>query len=44
MVLVSSKKFGAIGPLMGDVMKQLRGRVSGERVSAALKKAIEKRL
>lgn len=38
--LVSQKKLGAMGALMGDVMKELRGKASGERVSAALNKAI----
>ncbi len=42
--LVLERKLGAMGPLMGDVMKQLRGKVSGERVSSALKKAIEEAL
>ncbi len=42
--MVSSRGLGALGPLMGDAMKELRGHVSGERISAALKKAIEDEL
>ncbi|MBU0635828.1 Glu-tRNA(Gln) amidotransferase subunit GatE [Candidatus Micrarchaeota archaeon] len=42
--LVSERKMGAIGPLMGDVMKELRGKVSGEKASQLLKNAIQKKL
>ena len=41
--MVDSKQMAAIGPLMGDLMKQFRGKVSGERLSVALKKAIVKK-
>lgn len=40
--LVRSKGERAIGPLMGLVMKELRGRADGGLVSAVLKKEIEK--
>jgi glutamyl-tRNA(Gln) amidotransferase subunit E len=39
--LVIEKKFGAIGPLMGDVMKSIPG-VDGKTASDLLKKEIEK--
>lgn len=42
--MVQEKKMGAIGPLMGDVMKQLRGQISGEKAAELLKKAVQKQL
>jgi glutamyl-tRNA(Gln) amidotransferase subunit E len=42
--LVRSRGERAVGPLMGLVMKELRGRADGSLVSALLKKEIEKML
>lgn len=42
--LVKQKGLGAMGALMGDAMKQLRGKVSGEKTAEMLKKAIQKKL
>jgi glutamyl-tRNA(Gln) amidotransferase subunit E len=42
--LVKQKGLGATGALMGDAMKELRGKTSGEKVSELLKKAIQKQL
>lgn len=41
--LVKEKGMHAIGALMGDVMKELRGRISGEEASKLLKEEILKR-
>ncbi|MFH0955118.1 MAG: Glu-tRNA(Gln) amidotransferase subunit GatE [Candidatus Micrarchaeota archaeon] len=41
--LVAEKGMAAIGPLMGDAMKELRGKTSGEKISELLKKTIQKR-
>jgi glutamyl-tRNA(Gln) amidotransferase subunit E len=41
--LVSQKKLGAVGPLMGDVMKSLKD-IDGKYASELLKKEIEKKL
>ncbi|MBI4210786.1 MAG: Glu-tRNA(Gln) amidotransferase subunit GatE [Candidatus Diapherotrites archaeon] len=40
--LVKEKKLGALPALMGDVMKELRGKASGKEISEALRKEIEK--
>ncbi len=40
--LVSEKKLGAISALMGDLMKELRGKASGEQISRILKEEILK--
>jgi glutamyl-tRNA(Gln) amidotransferase subunit E len=40
--LVKQKKLGAISALMGDAMKELRGKASGEQVNKLLKEEIEK--
>lgn len=42
--LVKNQKERAIGPLMGIVMKELRGKVSGETVNRILMKNIKKKL
>ncbi len=42
--LVRQKGLGAMGGLMGDAMKELRGKASGEKVSELLKKAIQTKL
>jgi glutamyl-tRNA(Gln) amidotransferase subunit E len=41
-LLVKQKGLGAIGALMGDAMKELRGKASGELVSRILKEEILK--
>jgi glutamyl-tRNA(Gln) amidotransferase subunit E len=41
---VRERGTGAVGPLMGVVMKQLRGKVSGQQVSQMLKQKIEQQL
>lgn len=41
MEFIKSKGMEAAGPLMGVVMKELRGKVDGEKVNLALKKKIE---
>ncbi|MCL7475579.1 MAG: Glu-tRNA(Gln) amidotransferase subunit GatE [ANME-2 cluster archaeon] len=41
---VKERGMGAVGPLMGEVMKELRGIVDGEVASSLLKKKIEKHL
>lgn len=38
--LVKEKEMRAIGPLMGEVMKEVRGKIDGKIVSDELKKAI----
>ncbi len=40
--LVKAKGLGAMGALMGDVMKQLKGKASGKEISNALKKELTK--
>ena len=40
--LVEAKGIGAIGALMGDAMKQLKGKASGQEISKILKEEIEK--
>lgn len=44
MKLVNERKMGAMGPLMGEVMKEVRGRIDGKIVSDKLKKAIQQKL
>jgi glutamyl-tRNA(Gln) amidotransferase subunit E len=39
---IKEKGMEAVGPLMGVVMKELRGKVDGKKVNAALKSEIEK--
>ena len=41
MDFVKEKGMEAVGPLMGLVMKELRGKVDGKRVNLALKKRIQ---
>lgn len=41
---VKERGIGAVGPLMGEVMKELRGSVDGKIVSDLLKKNIEKHI
>ncbi|MCR4335602.1 MAG: Glu-tRNA(Gln) amidotransferase subunit GatE [archaeon] len=40
--LVKAKGMGALGALMGDVMKELKGKASGKEISDALKKELSK--
>ena len=42
--LIKNQKERAIGPLMGIVMKELRGKASGETISRILMKNIQKKL
>ncbi|MCJ7649958.1 MAG: GatB/YqeY domain-containing protein [Candidatus Lokiarchaeota archaeon] len=42
--IIESKEMRAMGPLMGEVMKEVRGKIDGEIVSKELKTAIQKRL
>ena len=42
--IVKNQKERAIGPLMGIVMKELRGKISGEIVNSILLKNIKKKL
>lgn len=39
---VVQKQKGALGPLMGEVMQEVRGSVDGKVVSELLRKEIEK--
>ncbi len=41
---VEERKMGAIGPLMGVLMKELKGKADGEKISEILKEEIEKRI
>jgi glutamyl-tRNA(Gln) amidotransferase subunit E len=41
---IKTKGLNAVGPLMGIVMKEFRGKVSGEEVSGMLKEKIRKKL
>ena len=41
MDFVKERGMGAVGPLMGEVMKELRGNVDGKTLSSLLKKKIE---
>jgi len=41
---VEEREMGAMGPLMGVVMKELRGKADGEKVSRILKEELQKRL
>ena len=38
--LLQSRKEGAIGPLMGDAMKELQGKVDGKIINNLLREAI----
>ena len=42
--LIKNQKERAVGPLMGIVMKELRGKVSGETVNSILMKNIQKKI
>jgi len=44
MDFIKGKGLNAVGPLMGLVMKDFRGKVSGEEVSRLLKEKISKKL
>ncbi len=44
MDFIKAKGLNAVGPLMGIVMKEFRGKVSGEEVSGLLKEKIGKKL
>ncbi len=44
MDFVKERGMGAVGPLMGEVMKELRGNVDGKTLSSMLKKKIEEHL
>ncbi len=44
MDFIKEKGVNAVGPLMGIVMKELRGKVSGQEVSRLLKEKISKKL
>ena len=44
MDFVKERGMGAVGPLMGEVMKELRGNVDGKTLSSLLKKKIEEHL
>lgn len=41
--LIKQRGLGAIGALMGDAMKELKGKASGQQISAVLKKKIEEK-
>ena len=42
--IIKNQKERAIGPLMGIVMKELRGKVSGETINNLLLKNIKKKI
>ena len=42
--LINERKLGAMGPLMGEVMQHVRGKIDGKIVSDKLKKAIQEKL
>ncbi|MFW9948694.1 MAG: Glu-tRNA(Gln) amidotransferase subunit GatE [Candidatus Thorarchaeota archaeon] len=42
--IIKERQLKAMGPLMGDVMKKVRGKVDGATVSEELKKAIKRKL
>lgn len=42
--LIKEEKMRAMGPLMGDAMKQVRGKIDGAIVSEKLKDAIQKKI
>ena len=44
MKLINERKMGAMDPLMGEVMKEDRGKIDGKIVSDKLKKAIQNKL
>ena len=39
---VKQRGLGALGPLMGAIMKELRGKADGKTINEILKKEIEK--
>lgn len=41
-ILIKKQGLRAIGPLMGDAMKKLKGKISGKKLSEMLKKEIKK--
>ncbi|MCP4761469.1 MAG: Glu-tRNA(Gln) amidotransferase subunit GatE [archaeon] len=42
--LIEERGLGAMGPIMGAVMKEARGKIDGKLVNQAVKKEIEKRM
>lgn len=42
LALVKEKKMAALGPLMGDAMKELKGKIAGSEISEMLRKEIRK--
>ncbi|MCK5588306.1 MAG: GatB/YqeY domain-containing protein, partial [Candidatus Lokiarchaeota archaeon] len=42
--LIKSKKMDAFGPLMGEVMQQVRGKIDGKTVSSLLKQLLQEYL
>lgn len=40
--LIQTKKYGAIGALMGDIMTETKGKINGKEVSGILKEKIKK--
>ena len=44
MALIKDREMKAMGPLMGDVMKQVRGKVDGAIVSNKLKDLLTKKI
>ena len=42
--LVKEKGLNAVGPLMGVLMKEFRGKIDGKEISSALEKALKKRV
>ncbi|MFP3871605.1 MAG: Glu-tRNA(Gln) amidotransferase subunit GatE [Candidatus Natronoplasma sp.] len=41
---VEEREMGAVGPLMGVLMKELKGKADGERISQILREEIQKRI
>jgi glutamyl-tRNA(Gln) amidotransferase subunit E len=42
--LIKERQMGAMGPLMGDAMKELRGKIDGSVISSELKSLIKKKM
>ena len=42
--LIKNREMSAMGPLMGDVMKQVRGKIDGSVVSKELKDLLTKKI
>ena len=42
--IIKDRGMRAMGPLMGEAMKELRGKIDGEIISKELKSQIEKKL